>query len=176
MFTFNHVTERTFSLVDAAKLGLAKKGDDGKYRLVTDRLPANSKSAFREKNGTSVVVVHLIESLTCPQTAEELAGIAQSETSTVEMEAGDGKVEMTQACADYLRGRKLRSNQERGAELVGDGKSVTRQATLAWFLQKPENVAVYAAKLTSAKPKDINAWLDGLYADNAEAVDQYAGK
>lgn len=181
MHTFVHVTERTFDLAHAVKIGLAKKltdgPDAGKYALLKDRLPDDSRSEFATVKGETKVKVYLDDKITVPTTAAELAALSQQETEIVEMECGKGtKVSMTLACARYTRGLKLESNQDRGNELAGDGKKATRQATIAWFLSTPSNVAVYTAKLQANTPKQMDAYLDQLYADNSGAIDEYAGQ
>lgn len=158
MLTFDHITETTYETKPA-------------------NLPVGAKLTEVSVKGKTVWKVHQTESLTVPLTSAELAAIGQSDTAEVEMSLGIGnKAKMTQACADYIRGRKLRSNQEKQAELRGDGKATTRQAALAWFLQTPTNIGVYTAKLASGTPKEISAWLDTVYSDNKSEVDTYASK
>lgn len=140
-------------------------------KSVPATLPSNAKVVKTEGDKT---VVKSVESLTVPTTAEELISLVQSTTDTVEMKLGEKTFTMNVVVASYVRDQKLQSQQAMQAALRGDGKTAVRNITTAWFLaQSPTNVAEYLRNLQSTE-KAKNAWLDGLYAANKAAVDEYA--
>lgn len=129
------------------------------------------------------------EELDVPTTLEDLVNLVESaeESDTSEIMVGnlpDGKerrLTVPTLCADYIRGRKLRSNQEMQAANRGGGAMALRAKTMAWFstsngdVSKGEAFArMMAASESPAAMKSHNAWLDKLYTDNKDAVDKHA--
>lgn len=141
-----------------------------------------TRYATDQKDGAGKVIqASVSEVLTVPTTLAELAALTGP---TVEIMVGvgaDGKevrIEVPEPCADYIRGRKLRSNQEQQAAARGEGGKVSqRAAAAAWYGSTPEGLSDLYQRMTAAntpaKFKEHNAWLDQLYTSNKEAVDKH---
>jgi hypothetical protein len=155
MFTFTHVTRFDSGKVDAA----------GK-----------------------AIQAAVSEELTVPTTLDDLAELLDKaeESDTSEIMVGnlpDGKerrITVPTLCADYIRGRKLRSNQEMQAAQRGGGVMAHRAKIMAWFSNSNGEVSrgeafarMMAASESPAAMKAHNAFLDKLYTDNKEAIDNY---
>ena len=144
MYTFDHITETTYEAQPA-------------------NLPDGAKVSQASRKGKTIWLVHQTERLTVPTTQADLVAVSQSDVAEVEMRLGvnNESVKMTQACADYIRGRKLRSNQEQQAKLRGDGKESLRVKVMQWMVSDDTLRAEYLAALQAAKePKQLQAYLD----------------
>lgn len=144
MFTFTHTTEATF-----------------------DKRPDNLPFEARLSERGGKFVVHIDEMLTVPDTMADFAKLA---TDMVSITVGDKKVSVPEPVADYIRGRKLRSNQDQQTVLRGAGVSVLRgDALAAW--SRVDMVSAMASVVGSAKSKDAakrhNARLDRIAADGS---------
>lgn len=127
-----------------------------------------------------VIQASVSETLTVPTTLAELVSLTGAEVEIMVGVGADGKevrIKVPEPCADYIRGRKLRSNQEQQAAARGDGGKVAARAAVAsWYgSQGAEKLSDLFQRMsaanTPAKLKEHNGWLDKLYADNRAAID-----
>lgn len=155
MFTFEHVT-----------------------RFASDAKDANGKAIQQAVS----------EQLTVPQDIDEMIALCREGPTTnpdVEIMVGtdasghERRIKVPQVIADYIRGRKLRSNQEMQAANRGGGAMAKRAKALAWYtgqgIEKQQDAfqRMMAAAGSPQAAKAHNAWLDKLYDDNREVVEAY---
>ena len=139
MHTFSHTTENTF-------------------KVKPTNLPAAARLEEKTIKGELAYVVQIDETLTVPTTAAELRQVAADDLAEVEIECDGVKIKATQAAADYIRGRKLRSNQEQGARLRGGGVTERRGNALAFWSK------IDTAQLRAASDSFIRSMQDREYA------------
>ena len=135
-------------------------------------LPPNASLTGKVEDGKTQI--KSTEELTVPMTVEELVALATGTTDTVELTLGDKSYKVNVIVASFIRDQKLQSQQAMQAALRGDGKSVIRNNTSAWYLSLgPDKVADYL-RVLSGTEKAKNAWLDQVYAENKAAIDTYS--
>jgi hypothetical protein len=141
-----------------------------------------STKSVKQADGSTKSVDLAGEMLEVPTTMAELAaldGDVMVEVTIGVNDAGKRKtISVPQPCADYIVGRKLRSNQDQQRAASGEnGKLATRALTQAWYGMTIDRDDLFKRLMAAGTPsgkKAYDAWLDDQYAKNREAIELYA--